>query len=29
MNTVLILLPVAFLAVSVYMAVRAVTKGQK
>ena len=29
MNTVLILLPVAFLAVSVYLAVRAVKKGQK
>ena len=29
MNTVLILLPVAFLAVSVFLAVRAVKKGQK
>lgn len=29
MNTVLILLPVAFLAVSVYLAVRAVKRGQK
>ena len=29
MNTVLILLPVAFIAVSVYLAVRAVKKGQK